>query len=65
VQAGGAPRGCAAVLGGRASTWTRGALRAARPRLTAFDGTTAEFAVGAARVAVSQGADGWRIEGPW
>lgn len=70
VAAGGAPRGCAAVLGGRPSAWTADALRAARPRLTSFDGTSAEFAVtpgagGApARVTVSQGAEGWRIEGP-
>jgi hypothetical protein len=72
LNAGGAPRGCAAVLGGRPATWTAGALRAARVRLTTFDGTTAEFAVappaggGApARLAVSQGAEGWQIEGPW
>jgi hypothetical protein len=72
LKAGGAPRGCAAVLGGRPATWTAAALRAARPRLTDFDGTTAQFALapgprgGApARVTVSRGADGWRIEGPW
>jgi hypothetical protein len=72
VNAGGAPAGCAAVLGGRAATWTAEALRAARVRLTAFDGTTAEFAVAPAegggppaRLTVSQGAEGWRIEGPW
>jgi hypothetical protein len=70
LRAGGAPRGCAAVLGGGAATWTADALRAARPRPTTFDGTTADFAVarpggGApARVAVSLGAEGWRIEGP-
>jgi hypothetical protein len=71
LEAGGAPRGCAAVLGGRAATWTAAALRAARPRPSAFDGTTARFAIapgggGAApaRVAVSRGSEGWRIEGP-
>jgi hypothetical protein len=65
LDAGGAPRGCAAVLGGRPATWTADALRATRPRLTAFDGTSAEFALApGARVTVSQGAEGWRIEGP-
>jgi hypothetical protein len=71
LGAGGAPGGCAAVLAGGAGAWTPDALRAARVRLTTFDGTTAEFAVappsgaGApARLAVSQGAEGWRIEGP-
>jgi hypothetical protein len=64
LHAGGAPRGCAAVRGGRSGTRTAAALRAARPRLTEFDGTSAEFAVASARVTVSQGAEGWRIEGP-
>lgn len=71
VNAGGAPGGCAAVLGARAGVWSASALRTARVRLLSFNGTTAEFAVAGAtssaapaRLAVSNGAEGWQIEGP-
>jgi hypothetical protein len=63
LDAGGTRAGCSAVLGRR--PLPAGALRSARPRLTRFDGMTADFAVGASRVAVSRGAEGWQIEGPW
>jgi hypothetical protein len=70
LNAGGTRAGCNAILARGARPLSGDALRAATPRLTRFDGTTAEFAVdagagGRARVVVSRGAEGWRIEGPW
>ncbi|HET6506069.1 MAG TPA: hypothetical protein VFG42_04730 [Baekduia sp.] len=71
IDAGGAPRGCSTVLGASPEAWTASALRAARVRLTAFDGSTARFVVRPAsggtlpaRVAVTQVSNGWQIEGP-
>jgi hypothetical protein len=66
LAAAGTRAGCAAILARRLPA---AQLRSAQPRLTRFDGTTAEFAVtgragNAARVAVSRGPDGWLIEGP-
>jgi hypothetical protein len=56
--------GCDAVLARRLTT---DQLRRATPRLTRFDGTTADFALAPARarVTVSRGPEGWQIEGPW
>jgi hypothetical protein len=62
LAAGGTRAGCSAVLGRR--PLPAGALRRAQPRLTRFDGAVADFAVGASRVTVTRGAEGWQIEGP-
>src|SRR3954447_15852413 len=48
LDAGGTRAGCSAVLA--RGPLPAGALRRGRPRLTHFDGTVAEFAVGASRV---------------
>jgi hypothetical protein len=69
LEAGGTRAGCNAVLKRAGRPLTADQLRVATPRLTAFDGTIAEFAVtapggGPARVTVSRGAEGWQIEGP-
>jgi hypothetical protein len=69
LDAGGTRAGCNAVLARRGRPLSGDQLRRARPTLTRFDGTTAEFALdagpgGRARVVVSNGAEGWQIEGP-
>jgi hypothetical protein len=67
LDAGSTRAGCGAVLARRLSA---DQLRRATPRLTRFAGATAEFAVApgsgapAARLTVSQGSEGWQIEGP-
>lgn len=68
IDAGGAQRGCAAVLRVAPADAAPAALRAATIHLDRFDGAQATVGLrvgGAAPVAeLSFGAGGWRIEGP-